>query len=67
MNAKERYNEWLEKLDKSDPLYQQLLDIQDDPKAIEELSDGGQSDPGSCQLHQTFRSRCDGKGRGHCP
>ncbi len=36
MNAKERYNEWLEKLDKSDPLYQQLLDIQDDPKAIEE-------------------------------
>ncbi len=36
MNAKERYNEWLEKLDRSDPLYQQLLDIQDDPKAIEE-------------------------------
>ena len=36
MNAKERYNEWLEKLDRSDPLYQQLLDIKDDPKAIEE-------------------------------
>ncbi|MBQ6478637.1 MAG: phospho-sugar mutase [Erysipelotrichaceae bacterium] len=36
MNARDRYNEWLEKLDKSDPLYQELLDIKDDPKAIEE-------------------------------
>ena len=36
MNARDRYNEWLEKLDKSDPLYQELLDIKADPKAIEE-------------------------------
>ena len=36
MNALERYNEWLAKLDKADPLYQELLDIKDNPKAIEE-------------------------------
>jgi phosphoglucomutase len=36
MNALDRYNEWLENLDKNDPLYQQLLDIKDDPQAIEE-------------------------------
>lgn len=36
MNAKERYQEWLERLDKNDPLYQELLAIKDDEKEIEE-------------------------------
>ena len=36
MNALERYQEWLEKLDKDSPYYQELLDIKDDPKEIEE-------------------------------
>ena len=36
MNARDRYNEWLEKLDKEDPLYQELLTIKDDDKEIEE-------------------------------
>ena len=36
MNARDRYNEWLEKLDKDDPLYQELLLIKDDDKEIEE-------------------------------
>ena len=36
MNAQERYNEWLKKLDRNDPLYKELLAIEDDPKAIEE-------------------------------
>ncbi len=36
MNARDRYNEWLEKLNKDDPLYQELLSIKDDDKEIEE-------------------------------
>ncbi|MBO4919264.1 MAG: phospho-sugar mutase [Erysipelotrichaceae bacterium] len=36
MNARDRYNEWLEKLSKEDPLYQELLAIKDDDKEIEE-------------------------------
>ena len=36
MNAKERYEEWLEKLDKNDPLYQELLAMENDPDVIEE-------------------------------
>ena len=36
MNAKEKYNEWLERLDESDPLYKELLEIKDDDKEIEE-------------------------------
>ena len=36
MNAKEKYNEWLEKLDENDPLYKDLLAIKDDDKEIEE-------------------------------
>lgn len=36
MNAKDRYNHWLEKLDKNDPLYLELINIKDDEKLIEE-------------------------------
>ena len=36
MKALEKYNEWLEKLDKDSPLYQDLLAIKDDMKEIEE-------------------------------
>ena len=36
MNATERYEEWLRKLDRNDPLYEELLAIRDDPAAIEE-------------------------------
>ena len=36
MNAQERYEEWLEKLDPNDPMYQQLLDMKDDPETIKE-------------------------------
>ena len=36
MNARDRYNEWLEKLSKEDPLYQELLAIKDNDKEIEE-------------------------------
>ena len=36
MKAKERYNEWLEKLDKQSHLYQELIDIKDDDNEIEE-------------------------------
>ena len=36
MNAQERYEEWLRKLDPNDPLYQELLDMKDDPATIEE-------------------------------
>ena len=36
MNAQERYEEWLKKLDQNDPLYQELLDMKDDPALIEE-------------------------------
>ncbi len=36
MDYKARYNEWLEKLSDSDPLKQQLLDIKDDEKEIED-------------------------------
>ena len=30
MNARDRYQYWLDKMDKNDPLYKQLLDIKDD-------------------------------------
>lgn len=36
MKAIEKYNEWLERMDKNDPLYEQLLAIRDDEKEIEE-------------------------------
>ena len=36
MSAREKYQEWLDRMDKNDPLYQQLLDIKDDDKEIEE-------------------------------
>jgi phosphoglucomutase len=36
MNAQERYEEWLEKMDPNDPMYQQLLDMKDDPETIKE-------------------------------
>lgn len=36
MSAKERYQKWLDEMDKNDPLYQELLDIKDDEKEIEE-------------------------------
>ena len=36
MNAIDRYHEWLERMDKHDPLYQELLDIKYDEKEIEE-------------------------------
>ncbi|MCR5096781.1 MAG: phospho-sugar mutase [Erysipelotrichaceae bacterium] len=36
MNARDRYEEWLQKMDKDDPLYQELLDIKYDDKEIEE-------------------------------
>ena len=36
MNAQERYEEWLEKVDPNDPMYQQLLDMKDDPETIKE-------------------------------
>ncbi|MBQ9168484.1 MAG: phospho-sugar mutase [Oscillospiraceae bacterium] len=36
MNAKEKYDLWLEKLDQGDPLYQELLSIRDDEKDIYE-------------------------------
>ncbi|MBR2066720.1 MAG: phospho-sugar mutase [Solobacterium sp.] len=34
--ARQRYEEWLEKLDHNDPLYAELLSIKDDDKEIEE-------------------------------
>ena len=34
--ARQRYEEWLEKVDQSNPLYQQLLDMKDNEKEIEE-------------------------------
>lgn len=36
MNAKETYELWLNKLDKNDPLYEELLAIKDDDKEINE-------------------------------
>ena len=36
MNARDKYNEWLDRMDKNDPLYQELLDIKDNDKEIEE-------------------------------
>ena len=36
MNTIERYEKWLNEMDKNDPLYQELLDIKDDKKEIEE-------------------------------
>lgn len=36
MSARERYEEWLEKMDKEDPLYEDLLSIKDNEKEIEE-------------------------------
>jgi len=36
MNAKERYEQWLEKLDHDDPLYADLLSIEGDEQEIEE-------------------------------
>ncbi len=36
MNAQERYEEWLKRLDQKDPLYQQLLKMKDDPDTIRE-------------------------------
>ena len=36
MNAKERYQKWVEKLDKNSPFYKKLLDIKDDVEEIEE-------------------------------
>ena len=36
MNAKEKYNYWLSKLDDNDPLKKELLSIKDDEKEIEE-------------------------------
>ncbi|MBR0417852.1 MAG: phospho-sugar mutase [Erysipelotrichaceae bacterium] len=36
MNARDRYEEWLARMDKNDPLYQELLDIKYDESEIEE-------------------------------
>ena len=36
MNAKERYQKWVEKLDKNSPFYKKLLEIKDDAEEIEE-------------------------------
>jgi len=36
MNAQERYNLWLEKVDRESPLYEELLKIREDKKAIRE-------------------------------
>ena len=36
MDAKTKYQEWLERLDKNDPLYAEMLEIKDDPNEIEE-------------------------------
>lgn len=36
MNAKEKYQEWLERMDQKDPLYEDLLSIKDDDREIEE-------------------------------
>ena len=36
MNAKERYQKWVEKLDKNSPFYKKLLEIKDDVEEIEE-------------------------------
>ncbi len=36
MNAQERFNLWLEKVDRESPLYQELLKIKEDKKAIRE-------------------------------
>ena len=36
MNARDRYEEWLARMDKHDPLYQELLDIKYDENEIEE-------------------------------
>ena len=36
MDYKQKYNEWLEKLDKNDPLYKELTEIADDDNEIKE-------------------------------
>ena len=36
MTAKERYQEWLERLDKKDPLYEELLELEGSDEEIEE-------------------------------
>ncbi len=36
MSIRERYEEWLNNLDKNDPLYKELIEIKDDDKEIEE-------------------------------
>lgn len=36
MTARERYEMWLERMDRNDPLYEELLKIKDDDKEIEE-------------------------------
>jgi len=36
MNTKERYQKWLDNIEKDSPVYQELLDIKDDEKEIEE-------------------------------
>ena len=36
MTAQEKYQEWLQRMDKNDPLYEELVALKDDPNEIEE-------------------------------